>query len=232
MLKFRDRSHVGQELVIGTEGGVALARIPPGIRQQIQYLWTRLLVHDGEVPHSVGVTSQLSGEGVSFTSRALAAVVGRTRRTCLVEANWWGTGVPLPDPNPGLAGVLQGSSQIDDVLVQTNHPGLAILPSGELPASGRAVVSNTEAMSALLEELRHRFEHVVIDLPAITTSATALSFAATAESSLLVVRQRVTRIDQVESATSDLRHTRLLGVVLNDNRVSMPRFLQRRLLDA
>jgi Mrp family chromosome partitioning ATPase len=231
MRKFLRKRVAKPEIVIRTADGEPLARVPPEVRQEMHYLWTRLELHGGDLPRSVGVTSQLSGEGVSFISRALAAVLARQGRACLVEANWWGQGFDLPtDGNEGLAGLLQGSSGIDDVLVPTNHPGLWIVPSGDLNVSSSAVVSSLEVMSSVLEGLHARFRHTILDLPAISTSATALSFAAAADSSLLVVRQRVTRVDQVDSAANDLRHTRLLGVVINDNRVSMPKFLQRRLL--
>lgn len=231
MRNFRKTKDVPSELVIRTEDGLALARVPPTIRQQVRYLWTRVQVHDGDVPHSIGVTSQLSGEGVSFTARAVAAVLARLGRTCLVEANWWGQGVPLLDQSPGLAGVLLGNNTVDEVLISTDHPGLSILPCGESSVAGQAVMADTDAVSVVLDRLRQRFDYVIVDLPAISTSATALSFAAATDASLLVVRQRVTAVDQVERAVADLRHTRLLGVVLNGNRIYMPKFLQRRLLD-
>ena len=230
MPKLRDQRFQTSEIIVKSADGTALVRIPPQLRQQMQYLWTRLEVHDGDVPRSVGLTSQISGEGVSFISRALAAVLARHGRTCLVEANWWGDGLPLSDASEGLAGVLQGSSDLDDVLVATNHPGLWIVPAGDMAVSGGAVASNTEGVGEVLERLHQRFEYTVLDLPAISTSANSLSIAAAADASLLVVRQRVTRLDQVESAVHDLRHTRLLGVVLNCSRISMPKFLQRHLL--
>jgi Mrp family chromosome partitioning ATPase len=220
----------GNEIVIASSDGVPLARIPAPVREQIRYFWTRLQVHEGAVPRSIAVTSNMSGEGVSFISHALAAVLARTGETCLLESNWWGNGVPLTSTNAGLAGVLLGQASLEDVLVPSDHPGLAILPAGELADPSQAVMANTESMRAILEILYRQFDYVILDLPAIKTSAVSLSFAAAAEASLLVVRQKVTRIDQVESATRDLRHTRLLGVMINGSRLSTPNFVQRRLI--
>jgi Mrp family chromosome partitioning ATPase len=182
------------------------------------------------VPRSIGITSQLAGEGVSFTSRALAVVLARAGETCLLESNWWNPVVRVGPENPGLAGLLQGRGTLPEVIIPTNHSGLSIVPAGDLTESGQAVMANTAAMRTILDSLHTRFEFVVVDLPAILTSATALSFAAATEASILVVRQRVTRVDQVESAIRDLRHTNLLGVVFNANKVAMPGFLQRRLV--
>jgi Mrp family chromosome partitioning ATPase len=194
-------------------------------------LMTRKLVHGGDMPRSIGVTSQLSGEGVSFTSLALAAALARMRHTCLVEANWWGTGVRLPEPNPGLAGLLQRAAGFGDVAVATNHSGLSIIPAGELAAPDRDLVAAAGLLPSLLTAMQHRFDHVIVDLPAITTSSNALTFARAVDSALLVVRQGATRADQVERALDDLRHTDLLGIVLNASHLSMPGFLQRRLLE-
>ena len=69
-------------------------------------------------------------------------------------------------------------------------------------------------------------------VPAIATSAAARAFGAATDATLLVTRQRMTRIDQVERAVADLRHTSRLGIILNDSHVHMPKMLQRRLLDA
>ncbi len=220
------------EVIIGTADGEALARVPASIREEVRYLWTRLQVHGGELPHSIGVTSRNRREGVSFTSRALAAVLARTGETCLVEANWWGDRLPLEDRSPGLAGLLAGNCNLAEALVQTNHPGLTILPAGDLVEIGQSVMANTESMRSIISGLEATFTYVVLDLPAINASAVALSFASAAEGVLLVARQRSTRIDHIESAVEDLRHTNLLGVVVNAHRISMPKFLQSRLIEA
>lgn len=220
------------ELIIGTKDGVALARVPFPAREQIRYLWTRLQVHRGVVPRSIGVTSHASGEGVSFTSLALATVLARTGPTVLVEANWWGTGLAIPEPGLGLAGVLRGAATAEEVVVPTSQSGLSILPPGALIASGQAVMANTESMQSVISDLSRSYSSVVLDLPSISTSASALSFAAAAEATLLVAKQRSTRIDNVEMAVDELRHTNLVGVVLNESKVSLPRFLERRLVSA
>ena len=232
MLSERRARRAGTELVIGTADGKPLARVPASVRDQIRYLWTRLQVHGGNIPGSIAVTSQVSGEGVSFTSHAVAVVLARTAETCLIEANWWSEGVPLEGEQPGLAGLLQSRCSLREALVPTSHPGLAIMPAGDLAATGQAVMASTEAMRSIIGGLRSRYSYVVLDLPAISVSATALSFASAAEATLLVARQRTSRIDHVERAVYDLRHTHLLGVIVNENKLSMPSFLQRRLLDA
>lgn len=226
------RKRSSTDMVIGTTGGEPLVRVPAEAVERALYLWTRLQVHQRELPRSVGITAYLGGEGVSFTARALAVALAEVRHTCILEANWWGDGLlPTVEP-PGVAGLLDGTATLDDVVVGTNFPGLSILPAGPLAGVGHGVGGPEQRMRSLLSSLQHRFDHVILDLPALTSSPLALVFAGAAEASLLVVRQRVSNTDNVCNAIEDLRHANFLGVVLNGNQSSIPTSLRRRLLDS
>ena len=211
-----------------------MAVVPAAVREQLQFLCSRLDHHDQGVPSSIAVTSALSGEGVTFISRALAGVLSEDvgRRTCLVSANWWSTDATQSTDGDGLAGVIRDDRPVEDVLIKTKSDCLSLIESGSLPEVERMALSTTRAMSVVMAELRPLFDHVVIDLPATSTSTAAMNFAAAADASLLVARQQMVRADQVQVAASDLQHTRLLGVVLNDFHLSMPKAVQRRLIDA
>ena len=224
----------GDELVIARSAGDVVARIPPETREQMQYVFSRLELHGAGLPFSVGITSSMAGEGVSFVGRALAAVLSEDvgRRICLVRANWWSEGEEIDTVNPGLSGLLGGTATLDEVLVPTRYPRLTILPSGQVPTYARSPLAKTEPMIDVLDRLRSRFDHVLVDLPAIETTAGSLTLCAATDGVIVVVRQRTTTIDQVERSVDDLRHTTVLGVVLNDNHVALPAMLQRRLLDA
>lgn len=234
MASLRDSDRESGELVVATDGGTVVCRVPAASRQQMQYLYSRLEVHSGGVPSSIGVTSSISGEGVTFIANALAAVLAEDvgRRTCIVRANWSSGDEDIDGANPGLAGVLRGEINVDSAIIPTRYSALSIMASGKVPALHRSLLAKTEGMAVVIERLRDRYDHVLLDLPALSESAAALTLGAAAEASLLVVRQHTTQIDQVERAVADLRHTSLLGVVMNDNHVSLPNVLQRRLLDA
>lgn len=233
VLPFGGRRLGTAELVIRTADGSDVARIPEPLRVCMQYLCTRLDLHEGGVPTSIAVTSAVSGEGVTFVSRALAAVLSEDvgRSVCLIDANWWNAESDLPDRHTGLTDLLRASVDVDEVLVETSYPKLHVMRAGSVDDRNRTMLSTTNGMTAVLAELRSRFDQIVLDLPAIATSTTAMTFAAAADASLLVARQRMTRVDQVADAVADLRHTRLLGVVVNDYFVHMPRTLERRLLE-
>lgn len=231
MPKWWVSSPLAAELVIATAGGEPVGRVPGDVRVQMQYLCTRMDIHEGGIPRSLAITSSTSGEGVTFVSRALAATLSEDlgRRTCLVGANWWDDdqGGNLA----GLAEVVRDGWALADVLISTRSDRLHLLEPGNVERHQRARLATSNSLDPVLRALEAEFDHVLIDLPALSTSAAALTFAAAADATLLVARQRMTRVDQVERAVADLRHTRLLGVVLNDHELAIPVALQQRLLE-
>ncbi len=220
--------------VVGQGAGEILGRVPAAARSSLQYLLARVEREDAGLPQSIAVTSAIEGEGVSFISRGLAAVlaVDLGKRTCLVDANWWEGDDEVEHLGAGLAGVARGQHGLSEVVMSTHYERLSFIPRGSFPDDDSTPPVVGDVLKQVLGELRERFDHVILDLPALDVSSTTMRFAGFAEAAILVVRQGSTRSLQVERALADIQHKRMLGVVLNDNQLRMPRLLQRRLLDA
>jgi Mrp family chromosome partitioning ATPase len=206
---------------------VALPRVTSALRATVARL--RLA---GELPHRFGVVSAIRGEGVTFISRALALVLANDTRdnVCLVDLNWrhpgrWG---PEIDARPGLAEVLRGSVSLNEALVVTSDPVLTILPAGQATIEEPPVFASSPELATVLQELDRRFEHVVLDLPALHASSEALTIAAHAGAVAVVVRQGVTVDSQVNAALEELEGLPVLGVVLNAFETKVPAAISRR----
>lgn len=176
-------------------------------------------------------------------------------RVCVVETNWWSPGMlkMLSQPaelgkrprrrsrksgsagagaelapglaSPGLAAVLQGSATLDEALIATSQPNLALLPAGELPFEQRPVLARGEAIHRCFEELNGRFDHVVLDIPAVAVTSDAVALASLADSCCVVVHQGATPVTMVRQALDEVKHLPMLGVVLNNVRVHTPRWI-------
>ena len=220
------------DLTIATIDGSIAARIPATIRVELQYLIARLDAHESGIPDVIGVTSALAGEGVSLVSHGLGAVLNLDagRDVCIVGTNWWGTWDGVDDLGPGTAGVLAGEASLAEAILPTRYPKLSLLPAGDMPPISRVLTGSAEAIGNLLDDLRGEFDNIVVDLPALTSSSVTLAAGAAVDATLLVARQKKTRLDQVDAAVEELRHANLLGIVLNDYSLSMPGFLKHRLL--
>ena len=198
---------------------------PVDVTRALRYALARLQNSEkGDVRPRISVTSALSGEGVTFIARSLAALLANDlrRNVCLVDLNWWSTTSDAKsDYNQpdralrGVAQVLDGKVSVDEALVWMQGWKLSLLPAGPASPAERPVLAKMATLATLLDELGQRFDHVVLDVPPVLGTAEALTLASLGEAFILVVRQGVTAEVQVESALEELRHLTPLGVILN-----------------
>lgn len=217
-------------LFILSRSGAVLHTTTPPIVSALRYSVARLLLEDKNgVPARLGVTAALSGEGVSFVARSLAAVLAHDgeQSVCVVDLNWWSGGAERT--GGGVADVVRGDAHLDDVLIATDNPRLMLLPAGSVAVDDRAGLARSTALQSVLEDLSIRFHHLVLDLPALLVASEALTLAGYTDACALVVRQGVTPAHAVKSALDHLANIRMLGVVLNMTSSRLPRFITRRL---
>ena len=164
-------------------------------------------------------------------SRAIAAVIAHdlNRLCCLVDLNW---GNPSnyessTCDSSGLADVVTTGLSIDDVLVTTAEPNLVIMPAGVVPIAQRPVLAKSDRLAEVIDELAERYDHLVLDLPAVLATSDALALAFLCDAYAMVVHQGVTTQDQVLDAFDELRGVVNLGIILNRNATRIPKFLRR-----
>jgi Mrp family chromosome partitioning ATPase len=230
-LALEQRGDVGDgSLVIQDLGGRALHYAAPEITAGLRHLMAKLQVQDkGGIPERLAVTSALTGEGVTFVARSLAAVLANDldRRTCLVDLNWWSGTRAATGRRTGMAGVLTGESSLEEAIVRTANPRLALVPAGDASVSERPVLARTERLGEVLEELAGGFDHVLLDLPAVLKNGEALTLAAHSEKCILVVRHGVTSESYVQAALADLSDHAVLGIVMNRSSTAVPERILR-----
>ncbi|GAA4476820.1 GNVR domain-containing protein [Gluconacetobacter asukensis] len=163
-----------------------------------------------EVPASIGVISTWTREGSTATAIALARTLARGRRkVVLVDANLRAPSLHLPfalENGPGLANLLSGDAKLDDVLRMTAIEGLSIIPAGDAPDF---LVAN--GLEQLLAELRTRFDHVIVDCPALDGHAEAPLIGAATAALVYVVAAGVAPVATIRMALRRLGDTRISG---------------------
>ncbi len=189
--------------------------------EAVRILRTNLQFLDVDRDHKViTITSSLAGEGKSTTACNLAIALAQTgTRVVLVEGDLRRPRVSeylSIEKSVGLTTVLVGRVALDAAMQQAGTPGLDVLTSGALPPNPSEILQ-TKAMTALVAELRHRYEVVLIDAPPLLPVTDASLLASISDGAILVVRHGSTGREQVRTATDRLQAVgaRLLGTVLN-----------------
>jgi Mrp family chromosome partitioning ATPase len=90
------------------------------------------------------------------------------------------------------------------------------------------MLAHSPVLDAVLDDLAGRYEHVLLDLPAVHATGDALHLARKCEGVVMVVGAGVTTETQVSRAVADLGGVSVIGAVVNRQSSSVPSFIRRR----
>jgi len=200
---------------LGAAAGLPLAGLVPRLRdggeglvEAFQRLRASVDRLADPAPGVVLVTSAAPAEGKSSVAVGLAEAAARTgRRACLVEADLRRPVLAerLGLDGPGLAGVL-GGVELESSLrsVATGGVEVAVLPAGSLPRRPGELLGS-ERLAGLLDDLRERYDLVVVDSPPLPAAADAVVLARRADLVLVCARPPTTAVDDLEAVVRALR---------------------------
>lgn len=189
-------------------------------RSAAEVLENLRLVDAGNPVRTVAVTSSVAGEGKSFVASALADAIADAGQTVLlVDANlrkpFLGTLLGVR-ATAGVASVAAGTSKLKDAICATSEPRKSLLVA-EDHTPNPLVVFDSQGFAELLDEARKAFDYVVFDTPAVLSCEDAVELGTKVDATLLVVRQKKTRGEDITAATQRLQEggAKLVGAVLN-----------------
>ncbi len=209
--------------------------LPPQIKDHYGTLSERLLAEHPnakEEPVIIGVTSWGRREGVSTVAANLAvSLAERDGQVLLVDAN-------LQNPKAknffgrrasGGLSVINADGLGRTTVLQHN---LFLLPAGEMENKTQSESMPQKRCDDIISQLQ-RLEggYVVIDMPPLNESATAVRFARLAHTILLVVEAEKNRREAVARGRDMLKrvHANLEGVILNKRRYHIPSWIYQRI---
>ncbi len=168
----------------------------------------RLSRRNGRSPQVLLVVSPQSGEGKTTLSINLALTLTRHGATCIVDADLRREGVAPAlkiVAEHGLREVLSGTMDVGQALVPAaRFPNLSLLSSGSAPGEPGGLIASS-AMSKLVDELRQRFDFIVIDSPPILAFSDGRALSAVVDGILMVGRSGVTSRESLKRAMELLR---------------------------
>jgi Mrp family chromosome partitioning ATPase len=183
-------------------------------------------------PIVLGVTSAIEGEGKTTVALHLAMDIARNnfKKVCLMDMSLGEDTLSHRleiNTGTGLVNVLEGTEHKLPTVEPAEYEGLSIMPAGKVPDNA-ARAARSPAVTEVLNAGRKLFDVIIVDMPSIT-SGNVLPIAPHLDAVVMVVYAGVTPKEVVAGALEKLDKNKVLGVVLNRVRTSMPSWLQKRL---
>ena len=198
----------------------------------LRHLVTRLRQRE-KLPERLSIVSALRQEGVSYLAQALAATLAHDldARVCLVDLNYWWPNerIQSGENKPTLSAVIAGQARLEDALLHTGWPEIAILPAGEVPRHSRSKVAHSQEIRQVIETLQMQFDHLILDVPAILSTPDAVALASLSQAACLVIRQGLTTKDDVSRALDEIEQLNVVGVIMNRVELATPSWLVKML---
>ncbi|RIX79404.1 polysaccharide biosynthesis tyrosine autokinase [Acidovorax cavernicola] len=166
------------------------------------------------------ITGATPGVGKSFVSGNFAVIMAQAgKRVLLIDADLRkghlqkAFGLPRKG---GLAEVLAGDLTPEQAIHTQVIPSLDVLTTGAYPFNPANMMLSS-ALGELLDDFSKRYDLVVIDSPPVLVAADAAAVAAHAGAVLLVARDNLTQLGELNESIKRLAHAgqQVNGVVFN-----------------
>lgn len=170
-------------------------------------------------PRVIMVTSSTPGEGKSTTSMLLGQLSGQLGKTAIVvdcdlrQPSLWQV-FDLKNA-PGVTEVLAEKATLDEAIHRDPESSFDVLPAHRIAASAADVLASRR-FSQLVEELRTRYDLVILDTPPALAVTDARIVGVLADAILYVVRWDATPREAVLEGVQQLRDVgvNVIGAVL------------------
>ncbi len=164
------------------------------IRSSLQFMYKKQKQKEGA--KILMLTSSVSGEGKTYCSINLATVFALSDKKTVI------VGLDLRKPRifgdfninniTGVVNYLIGQKTIDEVVQKTHIPYLDIIPSGPIPPNPSELLMG-ESMYEMIEELKTKYDYIVLDTPPVGLVSDALELAQFCDATIYVTRQGFTK---------------------------------------
>lgn len=164
------------------------------------------------------IASSLPGEGKSVVSASIAHAFSQLERVLLVDADLrrpsLAKGFGLDVETPGLVDLVQGTGSLEQCIHKVD--GLDLLCAGSASPNPLELLSSPR-FAQLIEQLKSRYDRIIIDTPPIQTVSDAVVLSTFAQCLVYVIKSEATPLSEVKRGLAQLQGKQLqfTGVVLN-----------------
>ena len=202
---------------------VVLRKPGASISEAFRALRTSVLLSTAERPPQVIlITSAQPSEGKTSTTLNLSLTLAQKgSRVLLIDSDLRRPGIAKAlnlRNEHGLAEILTGACEFDEKLLQNVEgvDSLFVLPAGPYAPNPAELLCSTK-MENLIQHLRKRFDHIVLDSPPVLPITDATILSSLADGIIVVVECEATTRAALSRACGVIEHSggKILGTVLN-----------------
>lgn len=116
----------------------------------------------------------------------------------------------------GMSNILVGIDNIGEIIQSTKIPNLDVITSGPIPPNPSEMLGS-KRMESLINALRKKYNHILIDSPPVTAVTDALVLSKSADGVIMVIRTGDTARQIVKNGMDQLNNVgaHIIGAVLN-----------------
>lgn len=174
---------------------------------------------------TIMVTSSFSGEGKSFISTNIGAVMALTgKKTVIMEFDIRKpkiiSGLELKRKS-GITNYIIGKAQFEDIILPVQEvENLYVIPCGPIPPNPAELLLD-DRMEQLMQKVKANFEVVIMDTAPVGLVADAYNLAKYANCTLFIVRQGYTYRKQLNAIEEFFIEKKLpsISILLNDVKI-------------
>jgi len=195
----------------------ALSESFRAIRSSLQFLYKKQQVSGSK---TLMITSSISGEGKTFCSINIATIFALSEKKTVI------IGLDLRKPRLadefnlsnqiGVVNYLIKQKTLSEIINPTEIPNLDVILSGPIPPNPSELIIS-EAMKELIEELKQKYDYIILDTPPVGLVSDALELVQYADVTLYIVRQNYTKKDMITLLNTRVKRGELnnTSIVLN-----------------
>ena len=235
--RLRNYTQVNEKLGLAYLGGLSSSkglqnppvRVTGALAQELSDICanlrlTGILAGTWQAPHGAVllVTSPQAAAGKTTLVAAIAATMASTgTKVVVIDGNLHQPSTHLAfgmrPAGIGLSGLLKGNSSesVDDAIVRSTTPGVWLLPAGA--STDNAALLLEQKFPEIVKQLLQKADLIIIDGPALFSSANASQLATMADGVALVIDVRYAKLPLMQRAKgllSSLTH-KPVGIIMN-----------------
>jgi len=211
-----------------THGVVKMDRSP--LAESFKMLRNQVLQRmraDGHTLLAVTSPRRIEGKSLTAVNLALTMAADYDSAVLLVDADLSGQGLQSMfglDGARGLSDHLMHGVPIPELLVNPGVSRFVLLPAGQEAVLNSSELLATKAAQQLIQEMKQRYRdrYIIVDLPPLLDTADALAFLPQVDTTLVVVEEHTTSMQDMESMAELLAPFNLIGSVMSHAREGEP----------